>query len=87
MTAQTTPASGREDSGFPRPRTGSYSTMISDGPVISDRTVTSDHSLVDAVSGVRSRLGESDSSRMLSGVLVLVIATIIVALTLVWWLF
>ncbi|MGH3825333.1 MAG: hypothetical protein ACRDRA_21210 [Pseudonocardiaceae bacterium] len=68
MTAQLTPASGR-DSDIPRPRTGSYSIVISDG-----------------ISGVRPRPGESDPSRMLSGVLMLVIATIIVALTLVWWL-
>lgn len=87
MTAQRTSASDREDSGFPRPRTGSYSTVISDGPVVSDDTVTSDRDLIlDNINGVRSRLGESDPSRMLSGVLVLVIAVIIVTLTLVWWL-
>jgi hypothetical protein len=69
MTAQPIPALGRDDSGFPRPRTGSYRPMTSEG-----------------IYGVCARPGESDPSRMLSGVLMLVTVTIIVALTLAWWL-
>lgn len=76
MTAQPIPAFGRDDSGFPRPRTGSYGTVISGGTVIADHTT----------SGVLPRQGESDPSRMLSGVLLLVMATVIMALTLAWWL-
>jgi hypothetical protein len=67
MTQQLTPASGREDSDFPRPRTGSHSALTS---------------------GLRSDLGvrpgESDPGRMLGGVLLLLIATIVLALA--WWL-
>ena len=67
MTAQASPASGRD--GIPRPRTGSYSMMTSD-----------------VISGMDPRPGESDPVRMLSGVLMLVMAAIIMTLTLVWWL-
>lgn len=68
MTAQLPPASGYEG-GFPRPRTGSHSTLISgDCPS----------------AGVHP--GESNPARMLSGVLLLVVAAIIVGLTLAWWL-
>jgi hypothetical protein len=74
MTAQLTPASGRDDSSFPRPRPGSYGTR-SYGTGASD-----------VIGGVRTRPGESDPARMLSGVLVLVISIIIMALALVWWL-
>jgi hypothetical protein len=74
MTPQLTPASGREDNGFPRSRTGSNSTL----------TAELRHDL-----GVRP--GESDPARMLSGVLLLVVATIIMVLAimvlaLAWWL-
>ena len=72
MTAQATPASGRDGSGFPRPRIGSYGTAGSGASDVFD--------------GARPRPGESDPSRMLSGVLVLVIATVIMALALAWWL-
>jgi hypothetical protein len=37
-------------------------------------------------SGTRAQPGESSPARMLSGVLLLVVATIIVGLALVWWL-
>ncbi|HWR48426.1 MAG TPA: hypothetical protein VN327_12575 [Pseudonocardiaceae bacterium] len=69
MTPQLTPASGREDNGFPRSRTGSNSALTAERP----RDL-----------GVRP--GESDPARMLSGVLLLVVATIIMVLALVWWL-
>ena len=67
MTAQASPASGRD--GIPRPRTSSYNMATSD-----------------VISGVGLRPGESDPARMLSGVLILVIAVVIMTLTLVWWL-
>jgi hypothetical protein len=69
MTPQLTPASGREDNGFPQSRTGSNSAL----------TAELRHDL-----GVRP--GESDPARMLSGVLLLVVATIIMVLALAWWL-
>ncbi len=69
MTPQLTPASGREDNGFPWSRTGSNS-----APAEELR-----HDL-----GVWP--GESDPARMLSGVLLMVIAMITIALALAWWL-
>lgn len=69
MTAQLTPASGRDDSGFPRPRTGRSHPETSD-----------------VISGVHTQPGESDPARMLSGVLLLVIVTVVMTLALVWWL-
>lgn len=71
MTQQLTPASGREDNGFPRPRTGGNTSLTADpgGKV-----------------GVRP--GESNPARMLSGVLLLTVAMMIMALVLAlaWWL-
>jgi hypothetical protein len=67
MTPQLTPASGREDNGFPPPRTTSKSAP--GAGLGSDLDV---------------RPGESDPARMLSGVLLLVVATIITVL--MWWL-
>lgn len=69
MTAQLSPASGRDGSGFPRPRTGSYGTVTSD-----------------VAPGAGVRPGESDPSRMLAAVLVLVVVTIFMVLPLAWWL-
>jgi hypothetical protein len=75
MTAQLTPASGRDDRGLPRSRTGSYGTVIPDVPETSD-----------AALGVGVRPGESDPVCMLAAVLVLVMGVVIMALALAWWL-
>lgn len=73
MTPRLTPASGREDHGFPQglsqPPAGSYGALASEFG-----------------SDVGVRWGESDPARMLSGVLMLVMVTIITGLALVWWL-
>jgi hypothetical protein len=74
MTQQLTPAAGRsdhgrDDNGFPRPRTGGGSA----------RTANPGGDL-----GVRP--GESSPARMLSGVLLLTVAMMLIALTLAWWL-
>lgn len=74
MTQQLTPAAGRsgpgrEDSGFPRPRTAG------------DNARTSE---TGGDLGVRP--GESNPARMLSGVLLLTVAMMLIALTLAWWL-
>ncbi len=66
MTQQSTPASGREHNGFPRPQIGTHSVLTPGRG---------------CELGVES--GDSDPGRMLAGVLVLVIATIIMAS--VWW--
>ncbi|MGH3835170.1 MAG: hypothetical protein ACRDSF_05635 [Pseudonocardiaceae bacterium] len=73
MAHQLTPPSGREDSNFPRPRTGSNSALS--GCFDSDLHLSSDL-------GVRS--GESDAGRMLGAVLLLVAVVVMVALGLAW---
>ncbi|MGH3693732.1 MAG: hypothetical protein ACRDRX_07030 [Pseudonocardiaceae bacterium] len=69
MTTQLNPASDRDSSGFPRPRTGSYGTVTSD-----------------IAPGLGVRPGESDPTRMLAAVLVIVVVAIFMGLTLAWWL-
>jgi hypothetical protein len=84
MTRQLTPHSGHEHDGIPRPRTESLWTE-SHG-VTEGHGVTKGHRAPAANLGsdLGMRPGESDPGRMLAGVLVLVIATIILALA--WWL-
>jgi len=50
------------------------------------RTGSSGAVISDGTTGLRPQPGESDPARMLSWVLLLVMATIVMALTLVWWL-
>ncbi|MGH3779639.1 MAG: hypothetical protein ACRDRO_03140 [Pseudonocardiaceae bacterium] len=74
MTQQLTPAAGRsdhgrEDRGFPRPRTSGDSALTAD-----------------TGNDLGVRPGESNPARMLSGVLLLTVAMMIIALTLAWWL-
>ncbi|MGH3669880.1 MAG: hypothetical protein ACRDSH_04500 [Pseudonocardiaceae bacterium] len=73
MTPRLTPASGREDHGFVHGR--------SQPPTGSHSALASEFG-----SDVGVRWGESDPARMLSGVLMLVMATIIMGLALAWWL-
>ncbi len=72
MTRQLTPASGREDD------------AVSDDAVSLPRADTHGALATDFGGDLGVRPGESDPGRMLAGVLVLVIATIIMALA--WWL-
>jgi hypothetical protein len=74
MTQHLTSAAGREDNGFPRPQAGGRRALTTD-PLTSDPG---------ADLGVRP--GESNPARMLSGVLLLAVAMIIMALVLAWWL-
>lgn len=72
MTAHLTPGSGRKHTDSPR-----------DFP--QPRTGGYD-TLAPGTSGLGLHDGESNPARMLSGVLILVIAAFIMALTLLWWL-
>jgi hypothetical protein len=74
MTQHLTSAAGREDNGFPRPQAGDRRALSAD-PLASGPG---------ADLGVRP--GESNPARMLSGVLLLAVAVIIMALVLAWWL-
>jgi hypothetical protein len=69
MTQHLTPAAGREDNGFPRPRSAGNSALTAD-----------------PVGDLGVRPGESNSTRMLAGVLLLTVAMMVLALTLTWWL-
>ena len=73
MTPKLTSASGREDNVFPPARRAGNGalTVESPGELRNDLGVWP---------------GESDPTRMLSGVLLLVIATVTMALALAWWL-
>ncbi|MGH3976247.1 MAG: hypothetical protein ACRDS9_23420 [Pseudonocardiaceae bacterium] len=73
MEHQLTPASRGEDADFPRPLTDSHSALT--------ECLDSD---LHRRSGLGVRSGESDPGRMLSAVLLLVMA--IVVLGLAWWL-
>lgn len=74
MTPRLTPASGREDHGFKQG-------LSQQPPTGSYGALASEFG-----SDVGVRWGESDPARMLSGVLMLVMTTIIMGLALVWWL-
>jgi len=81
MTQQLTPTSGREDSVVPRLRPGS--------PGASGRhSASGRHGALASELGseLGVRPGESDPARMLGGVLLLVVATIVMVLALAWWL-
>jgi hypothetical protein len=73
MTPKLTSASGREDNVFPSARRESNGALAVESPGKLSNEL-----------GVWP--GESDPTRMLSGVLLLVIATVTMALTLAWWL-
>jgi hypothetical protein len=79
MTQQLTPASGREDSGVPRWRPGNHGSPGNHGAPGSYSALASEFG-----SELGVRPGESDPARMLVGVLLLVVATIVMALA--WWL-
>ena len=74
MTPQLTPASVREDNGFPG----------FPPPLTTGQTTGKSAPGAGLGSDLDVRPGESDPARMLSGVLLLVVATIITVL--VWWL-
>ncbi|MDQ2884408.1 MAG: hypothetical protein M3Y48_25560 [Actinomycetota bacterium] len=79
MTQQLTPAaghsdSGREDNGF------------EDGGFPRPRTAGDTARTADTGGDLGVRPGESNPARMLSGVLLLTVAMMLIALTLAWWL-
>jgi hypothetical protein len=75
MAHKLTPPQGREDEGLPRLRTDSNSALV--GSVEADLYLHS---------GLGVRPGESDSGRMLGWALLVVAATVVTMLALVWWL-
>lgn len=77
MTPRLTPASGREDRGFPQ----GFPQGLSQPPAGSYGALASEFG-----SDVGVRWGESDPARMLAGVLMLVMVTVITGLALAWWL-